>query len=765
MEKFGKSQPVRRLEDARFLTGRGRYVDDIAPPGALHAIVFRSPVAHARITALDVSEASEAPGVRLIVTAGTLAEMGVISSMDTEAVKNRDGTFGAEPLRPFLALDTVRFVGEPVALVVAETLAEARDAAEMIAFEYDDLPVSMGLEPGGGTIHDEAPGNLVFDFGMGKEDAVDAALARAAYRVTTRIEDNRVIVNAMEPRGCFAEWDGARLHLCVNGQGVWEQKDDLCAAFGLDAADVRVTNPDVGGGFGMKGMTYPEYFAVAAAAIRLGAPVRWMSDRTEAMLSDNAGRDLVSVTELGFDADYRIVAYKVGSVSNIGAYNSGFAQKIQTELFSKVMMGVYDCQTTYLGVKGVFTNTAPVDAYRGAGRPEAIFALERSMDHAARVLGVDPWELRRKNFIPASAFPYRSATRQVYDVGDFHRVLKRVEAECDRAGFAERKAASAARGKLRGMGLCYYIESILGDKDENAKIVFHDDGTVSLFVGTQSNGQGHETVFATFLADQTGIPVERIRIVQGDSDRIAKGGGTGGSRSATVQTNVTLDAVRDIVAAYSAFLAAEAGVDPGDVSFDDERFRVAGTNMTPDMLEVAAMARAKGRSDLLSFDRRSVLPARSFPNGAHVAEVEIDPETGVLTVERYTVTDDFGNLLNPMLVEGQVHGGVAQGIGQAVTERAVFDASGQLLTASFMDYALPRATDVPMFAFTTEPVPSTANQLGMKGCGEAGTVGALAAISNAVADALWERGIDDVQIPFTPLRLWSLLRTGDMAAE
>jgi len=765
MDKFGKSQPVRRFEDQRFLTGRGRYVDDIAPEGALHAFVFRSPVAHARITTLDVSAAAEAAGVKLVLTAADLEETGATNAMQTSPVKNKDGSKGATPQRPFLAKETVCFVGEPVALVVAETLGQAKDAAELITFDFEDLPVSVGLEPGGPTIHDEAPGNLAFDYGLGDAAAVDAAMETAAHRVKLRIDDNRVMVASMEPRGAYAEWDGSKLHLCVNGQGVWDQKAELIDAFHLPEEKVRVTNPDVGGGFGMKGMTYPEYFAISAAAMTLGEPVRWISDRTEAMLSDNAGRDLVSETELGFDDDYRILAYRVRTVSNLGAYNSGFAQHIQTNLFAKVMMGVYDCQTVHLDVKGVFTNTAPVDAYRGAGRPEAIFALERAMDDAARQLGVDPWELRRKNFISADAFPYRSATGELYDVGDFNRVLTRVETEADREGFNARKEDAARRGRLRGMGLCYYIESILGDPSEGAKIVFEEDGTVSLYVGTQSNGQGHETVYAQFLADQSGIPVDLIRVVQGDSDLIKRGGGTGGSRSTTVQNNVTLDAVGDIVEAFTAFVAEEAGVEAEKVNFDDERFRAEGTNVSPTMVEVAEMARSRGRAELLTWDRRAKLPGRSYPNGAHVAEVEIDSETGVVEVVKYTVTDDFGNLLNPLLAEGQVHGGVAQGIGQAINERVVYDETGQLLTATFMDYALPRAYDLPMFGFTTEPVPSTANQLGMKGCGEAGTVGAMAAVANAVADAVWELGVRDVQMPFTPMRMWEMLRQVKVAAE
>ena len=382
----------------------------------------------------------------------------------------------------------------------------------------------------------------------------------------------------------------------------------------------------------------------------------------------------------------------------------------------------------------------------------------------ARELGVDGWELRRRNFIPAAKFPYRTVTGELYDVGDFDRVLSHAEASCDRAGFAARKAASEEHGKLRGIGLCYYIESILGDPSEGARVTFDEDGGVSLFVGTQSNGQGHETVYARFLADQTGIPMERIRVVQGDSDLIAKGGGTGGSRSVTVQANVTLTAVAGMVAAFTPFLADSMGVEESAVRFDNETFRAEGSNLTPTMLEAAEMARAAGRDDLLRHEARDRLPGRSYPNGAHVAEVEVDPETGTVTVERYTVVDDFGNLINPLLAEGQVHGGVAQGIGQAVTEHVVHDEDGQLLTATFMDYGMPRADILPMFRFETEPVPSTANPMGMKGCGEAGTVGAMAAMGNAVQDALWDRGVRQADMPFTPLRVWSMLRDASQTA-
>jgi carbon-monoxide dehydrogenase large subunit len=763
MDKFGKSQPVRRFEDQRFITGHGGYVDDIAPNGALHAVFVRSEVAHGILHPIDLSEVRGMPGVALALAAEDLEAMGADYLMRGTLVTNRDGSKGAETARHVLARGKVRFVGEPIAVVVAETREQAKDAAEAVFVEVDNLPAKVDIAPGGETLQDTAPDNVAFDWGMGDEEGARAAFDQATQVVRTRVVDNRVIVNSMEPRGCFAEWDGTRLHLAFGGQGVWGIRPKLAKCFGLDAEAVRVTNPDVGGGFGMKGMDYPEYFVVCAAAKALGRPVRWMSERTEAMLTDNAGRDLITETELAFDADYRLIGYRTNTTCNIGAYNSQFAQPIQTDLFSKVAMGVYDVQKVYLQCRGIFTNTTQVDAYRGAGRPEAIFVLERSMDNAARQLGVDPWELRRKSFIPTSKFPYKTAIADTYDVGDFNRVMDRVMAVADVAGFAARRSESEARGRIRGQGICYYIESILGDPAENARAVFEEDGSVSLYVGTQSNGQGHETVYATFLADHTGIPVEKIRVVQGDTDLIPQGGGTGGSRSVTVQSTATLATVTTIRRQFAEYLAEKAGAD--SVDFDDERFRIPGSNETPSMLEVAGMARNDGRTDLLDVQERIKLDARSFPNGCHVAEVEIDPETGQLVVDGYTVTDDFGNLINPMLAEGQVHGGVAQGIGQAITEHTVYDQDGQLLTASFMDYGMPRAVDLPMIRFTTESVPSLYNPMGMKGCGEAGTVGALAAIANAVTDAVSTAGGGDVQMPFTAERVWRALNTAKMAAE
>lgn len=765
MDKFGKSQSVKRTEDVRFLTGEGRYVDDITPKGALHGFVFRSPVAHAEITTLDVGDARDADGVHLVLTADDLLDAGVNIAMAATLMKNRDGTMGAAPLRPVLAQNRVRFVGEAVAIIFADTLDQARDAAEMIEFDYDDLDVSLDLTPGGPIIHEEAPENIALDWDMGDESIADTAMSKATKRLNFEIGDNRIIVNSMEPRGCFAEWGDGRVHLAFNGQGVWGAKGHLAEMMHLDPENVRVTNPDVGGGFGMKSMTYPEYVLCAVAARMLGKPVRWMSERSEAMLSDHGGRDLTCSVEMGFDDSNKLVGYKVHSRFNLGAYNSQFGQAIQTMLFSRVFPSVYDIQDTYLRVEGIYTNTTQVDAYRGAGRPEAIYLIERAMDYAARELGVDPWELRRRNFIAPDAFPYKSSTGETYDVGDFPRVLNRLETFADRTGFAARRNASEAKGMLRGMGLCYYIESILGDPSENAKVAFNEDGTVSIYVGTQSNGQGHETVYAKFLSDQTGIPAEMIEVVQGDSDLIAKGGGTGGSRSVTVQNNATLATVEVIVASFKPFLAVKMGVEETDVMFDHEAFRAESSNESYTMVEAAELARAEGRDDLLVHEATAKLPARSFPNGAHVTEVEIDPETGVTRVDRYTVVDDFGNLINPMLAEGQVHGGVAQGLGQALMERVVHDEDGQLLTASFMDYAMPRADDLPMINFTTEATPSTANIMGMKGCGEAGTVGSMAAVANAVQDALSPHGVTQSDMPYTPHRVWKMLKEARIGAH
>ncbi|MFN3970807.1 MAG: xanthine dehydrogenase family protein molybdopterin-binding subunit [Gemmobacter sp.] len=759
MQQFGAAQPAGRIEDARFLTGTGRYMADVVPEGALVATFLRAPVAHGRITELDLEAARAMPGVHLVLDAAALEAGGVQLGMRGMRIAGRGGARGAGPERPVLARGAMRFPGEPVAMVVAETLAAARDAVEAIGLAYEDLPAALAMTEDQPEVHPQAPGNLAFDFVLGDEAAVAAALASAAHRVTVEVAQPRLAVASMEPRGAWADWQGGRLHFGFSGQGVWNQKDELARHLGLAPDRVRVTNPDVGGGFGMKAMTYPEYIPLAQAARMLGRPVAWISDRGEAMLSDNGARDLVAVAELGFDADHRITAYRVAVRSNLGAYNSQYGQNIQSVLFSRVFTGTYDIPLACMTAQGFYTHTTPVDAYRGAGRPEAIQTIERAMDAAARQLGVSPFELRRRNVI--AAFPHRMVNGETIHDGDFRRILARLESKADIAGFAARRAASAARGRLRGLGLASYVEAILGDPAETARIAINPDGTVTMYVGTQSNGQGHETVFTHLLSARTGVPPARIRIVQGDSDAIPMGGGTGGSRSVTLQGTAMVETVTAMLAAFAAFLRPEMGE---GVTFEAGTFGAPGSNLRLTLFEAAEHARAAGRDDLVSHSRGIRLTARSFPNGGHVAEVEIDPETGQLTLDRYTVTDDFGTILAPALVEGQVQGGIAQGFGQCVTECMVFDGQGQLLTGSFMDYALPRAPDLPRPRFTTEPVPTATNPLGMKGCGEAGTVGALGAISNAVADALAQGGAPAMQMPFTPSRVWHHLKDRSPAA-
>ena len=765
MDKFGVSQSPNRVEDVRLLTGQGRYVDDITPENSVHAAFFRSPVAHAKITSLDTNAAKSAPGVIAVYTAADFGAK-MKNEMQCALGHGQDGSSGAAPRRPVLADERVRFAGEALAIVVAETQAQATDAAELIEFDYEDLPVHVATATGGPQIHPEAPDNIALDWSYGDKAATDAAFASAAHTVKLDLIDNRIHCASMEPRGCFAEWENDRLHVSVNSQGVWGPKGELADKLHLKPEQVRVTTPDVGGGFGMKGFNHPETFAVAFAARELGRPVRWMSTRAEAMLSDNGGRDLVTTAEAAFDADHKIQAVRINSAANMGAYNSMFGQLIQTDVGMKVLPGVYDFQTVYTNVKCVYTNTCPIDAYRGAGRPESIYLIERLIDLSAKQLGVDPYDLRRKNFITPAQMPYQTAVGETYDVGDFNRVLARAEREADIAGFKSRKAESAKNGKLRGLGLSYYIESILGAQNETTKIEFAEDGMVNLYVGTQSNGQGHETVFAQILHSRAGIPFDKIRFIQGDSDLIATGGGTGGSRSVTMQGN-SINATSDImIDNYKDLAGEELEVARPDLVFEEGVFSVAGTDKRISLMDLSVKAREKGLADLLVTEFENVVPARSYPNGAHFAEVEVDPETGSTKLVKYTVVDDFGVLMNPKLAEGQVHGGVAQGFGQAVTEQVAHTEDGQLLSGSFMDYALPRADDMPMMSFHAELVPSTANDIGMKGCGEAGTVGALAAVTNAALDAVWELGVRQVDMPITPVRMWGWInQASKIAAE
>jgi carbon-monoxide dehydrogenase large subunit len=760
MSKFGIGQPVRRVEDQRFITGQGRYTDDINAPGQAYGYVLRSPTAHARIVSIDATAAKAAPGVLLVITAADLdASLPCYIPM-----QNRDGTNRADPPHPVLCKDEVNHVGDRVAFVVAESRIQAKDAAELIEVEYEDLPAvadtAKALAAGAAQVHPEAPGNVAFDWHYGDEAAVQAAFATAARTVELQLINNRVICNAMEPRACVARWDGADAKLTVETctQGGWGHRDILAANLGLQPEQVRVITPDVGGGFGMKAFFYPEYSMAAYAARALNRPVKWTAERGESYISDSMGRDHVTTAKIAFDADHRILGLKVDLIANMGAYYYQYAPYIPTGAALKVLPGVYDVKALSYAVKGVFTNTVPVDAYRGAGRPESIYCIERLMDYAADKLGVDPVELRRRNFIRPEQMPFKTAAGELYDTGEFAKVMDTCLQKADWAGIAARKAKAQAKGRLRGIGMCYYIESTMGDPTEHAAIEFAEDGFVNVLVGTQTNGQGHDTAYAQVLHSRLNVPFEKIRIVQGDTDRIRAGGGTGGSRSLTAQGMAINDVSDLVIERGKAFAAQLFETAAADIQFQDGTFRVAGTDRAVDIMELAAKARtmapSMGMEGGLDAAATTNLSAWTFPNGCHIAEVEVDPDTGTVEIVDYNIVDDFGVVLNPMLVEGQVHGGIVQGIGQALLEGAVYDDSGQLLTGSFMDYTMPRADNMPSFDFSTVEVPCKNNAMGVKGCGEAGSVGAPAAVINALVDALSSNGVDHVDMPATPEKIW-----------
>lgn len=740
------------------LTGAGLFLDD-APPedGQLAALFLRSPVAHAVIRSVDATTARAMPSVAAVVLGSDLDDAG---ANDTSAVAltASDGSPMPRPRRPQIASRRVRYVGEPVALVIADSLHLARDAAETIEIDYDELPAvaATALARDGPDLHLEAPGNIAFDWETGDAKAVDAELAKCAHLVEVNLINNRVAAVPLEPRGAIASWDSKRqvLHLSVSSQGVWRVRDEICLRLGMDSEQVWVTTGDVGGGFGAKTMPYPEYTAIAYAARRLGRTVRWSADRSESFLSDAQGRDHVVSAVAGFDEDLRLRALKVDSVVAMGAYLSQHGAVIPTMLLAKVLPGAYDFDCMYYRARGVYTNTTPVDAYRGAGRPEANFIVERVMDQAARDLGSDKFEIRRRSLV--RKFPYRNAAGETYDSGDYLRLLARAEREAE--GFGARRAESESTGRLRGLGLACYVESILGSPEERAALVPTEDAGWDLRVGTQSTGQGHATSYLQLLLQRTGIRPERVQVVQGDSQAIPLGGGTGGSRSLTVQGAAIEEAGARLVERLMEEAEEALEVDRQDIEHESGVFRAAGSDRTVGVEELEERIRGRGDIDSLRVDARAQLNRRSFPSGCHLCEVEIDRATGEARIDRYLAVDDFGALVNPMLVEGQVFGGVAQGLGQAMMENVRFDDDGQPLTGSFMDYAMPRADDMPVMRFISEPTFTDANPLGVKGCGEAGTVGALPAVVNAVADALWDTGVRDVHPPLSPCRIWSLLQ-------
>jgi carbon-monoxide dehydrogenase large subunit len=772
--KFGIAQPIRRVEDPRLLKGAGRYTDDIVLPGMLFGLVLRSPHAAATITHLDTTAATKLPGVAAVYTAADLAAEGLGPLPCAALVENRDGSPQAAPPHPVLAETTVRHVGDPVAFIVAETIQQARDAAETIVVDYDILPsitdLSTAMDKGNTLVWPDVPHNLAFDWEIGDRSATQAEFAKAAHVTKLTIVNNRIIVNSIEARAALADFDSTtgRWTLYANTQGGWLIKNLIGPLFGTDPEKFRIVTPDVGGGFGMKLFLYAEHVLTCFATRKLGRPVKWAADRGEAFLCDTQGRDNLTLGELAIDADGKFLALRTRNVSNMGAYLSTFAPYIPTYAGTGVLASVYGFKAIYAHVLGVFTNTVPVDAYRGAGRPESNYLVERLVDAAARELGIDKVEIRRRNMVPPEAMPHATPVGKTYDSGDFRIVLDAAAAHMDYAGFPARRAASAAKGKRRGLGLAYYLEATGGDPTERAEIRFAEDGFVDVYVGTQSTGQGHETAYVQLTANNLGIDGEKIRIRQGDTDTIPVGGGTGGARSLYSEGQAILLTANTVIAKGKQAAADELEAAPADIAFADGRFSIVGTDRGIDIVTLAATQRKKAAAGqpatLLDAAEIAAIDAHTFPNGCHMAEIEIDPETGTLDLVRYSVCDDFGKTVNPLIVRGQVAGGVVQGFGQAVLEHTVYDpASGQLLSGSLMDYALPRADDCPDIEVQLLEIPCASNPLGVKGAGEAGAVGSPPALINAILDALGRDGVTHIDMPATPERIWQALAAAKAA--
>ena len=788
----GIGASVRRKEDVRFLSGRGNYTDDINRPGQLYAVMRRADRPHATIDGIDTAAASKAPGVVAIFTGADMAKEEIGGLPCGWQIHNKDGSPMAEPPHPVLAVGKVRHVGDPVAVVIAETKQQARDAAELIAIAYTDLPsvssTTDALAPGAPEVHDGVAGNLCYDWHIGDKAVVDAAFAGAAHVVRLDLVNNRLVPNAMEPRAAIGDYDTSSgdytLYTTSQNPHVIRL---LMGAFVLHIPEnkLRVVAPDVGGGFGSKIYHYAEEAIVTWASGKVRRPVKWTADRTESFMSDAHGRDHVSTAEMAVDKDGKFLGLRITTLANMGAYLSTFAPCVPTYLYATLLAGVYTTPVIYCNVKAVFTNTVPVDAYRGAGRPEATFLLERLVDCIAHDTGIDRVEIRRKNFIPADAFPYQTPVALAYDSGDYQTTLKVALKNADWDGFEARRAAAKARGKLRGIGISTYLEACgiapsavvgsLGARAglyEVANIRVHPTGSVTVFTGTHSHGQGHETTLAQLVCDQLGVPLSQVDVVHGDTAKIPFGMGTYGSRSLAVGGSAMVKAMDKIIAKGKKIAAhlMEAAVE--DIEFADNTFKVAGTDKTKSLTDISLAAYVPhnypideiepGLDETAFYDPKNF----TFPGGCHIAEVEIDPETGVTEVINFTAVDDVGRVVNPMIVEGQIQGGVAQGIGQALLESAIYDKQGQLLSGSMMDYTMPRADNLPNFNVSTENTMCTHNPLGSKGCGEVGAIGSPPAIINAVVDALKDYGVRHLDMPATGPKLWSIIQGGQkMAAE
>jgi carbon-monoxide dehydrogenase large subunit len=762
--KFGFGQPLTRKEDDALVRGAGCYVADVAPAATLHAMVLRSPHAHARFSIHELDRVRAMPGVRLVLTGADVAELGplptpgVLPDVDIKI-----------PVYPILAKDVARHVGDAVAFVVADSLAAAKDATDAVAIDWQPLPHVIGavaaLEAGAPRVWSDRPSNLAFETELGDAAKTKAAFAQAAQTVELTIVNQRLVTNYMDTRGVIAEYDGKRYTLTLGSQGSHIIRDIICNdVLRIPPDRMRVITPDVGGGFGTKLFPYREYALAAVAAERTGKPVKWVCERTEHFLSDSHGRDNISTARLALDDKGRFLALDLDIVADMGAYLSCYAPYIPW-LGAGMATGAYDIPAGHVRLRAAYTNTVPVDAYRGAGRPEASYLIERLVDHAARELDIAPDVLRRRNLIKPKAMPYKTPTGKIYDSGDFAGTLARAQEIVDWGGFNKRVAASKRAGRLRGIGIATYVEACGNNGPETAKIQLERDGGVTVLIGSQSTGQGHATSYAQLVAERLDLPPERVRVVQGDTDRIATGAGTGGSSSIPVG-GVSVDRASKALAEQLTQLAADAlEAAAGDMEIANGAVRVAGTDRVISFADLAARPEAKPEQLRASSEFGVEQP--TFPNGTHIAEVEVDPETGATTIVNYVVVDDFGATLNPLLLAGQVHGGAVQGIGQALMEDTVYDAaSGQLLAASFMDYAMPRAVDAPDFVFETRNVPCKNNPLGVKGAGEAGAIGSCPAVMNAILDALWRaHKIGHIDMPATPQKVWTAIAKPQKAKQ
>ncbi len=780
MTEFGSGHAVRRVEDEPLLRGQGRFIDDITFENEVRAVFLRSPHAHARINSIDIKAAAAMPGVIAVYTGADVKKAGLLGLPSLAdkmfEFKRKDGTRRYKPEHPVLALDTVRHVGDAIAMVVAESVAEAKLAVEAIEIDFEVLPsttnTGKAAAAGSAQIFEEAPNNVTFDVTVGDQEATEAAFAKAEHIAEINLINNRLVAASIEPRGAVALHDPKKDHytLYTGCQTVYRHQTMFAELMGIEQSQLRVVNPDVGGSFGMKSFAYSEQPMVLYAAKKLGRPVKWYSDRSEAFISDVQGRDLVTKAELAMDKDGKFLGLRASTTSTVGAYFSAFAPMIVSYGNSRLLCGVYDLPAMFAEVQVVFTNKVFTDAYRGAGRPEASYAIERLVDVAAKQLGLDPIELRRRNFIQPEQMPYTGPTGFVFDTGNFEANLDGALELVNYDGFAKRQKESEAKGYLRGIGLSTYIESTAGGTPENSLIRVEPDGNIHVVVGAHPAGQGHKTAFGQLAAEGLGVAFDSITVSLGDTDLMPVGGGSGGSRTVFASGGAILDGVAKIEEKGRQIAAHILEAADSDLEFAGGQFTIKGTDRSVSLFDVAEAAKSSdnlpdGMEPGLVADGAYTPPLPTFPNGCHVCEVEIDRDTGQIEILRYAVSDDFGRMLNPMIVEGQVHGGIAQGVGQALLEDCIYDDdTGQLVTGSFMDYAMPRATTLPFIDFTTNNVPCTTNTLGAKGAGEAGTTGACGAVINAVVNALQPYGISHIDMPATPESVWRVINQKAMQA-